>query len=307
MKVFIAGGTGFIGPYLMRGFREAGFEVRVLVRRPEKAARLPAEVKPIFGNPLTPGPWQEECSKADVVINLVGANIFARWTEGYKKLIRETRLEATRHIASCLSEGALLLNASAVGFYGADRGEEEITEESAPGHDFLAEVCRQWEAEALKAQRAGARVCLMRFGIVLGRNGGALSKMLLPFRLGLGGPIGSGKQWFPWIHIADLVKAALFLVERKDLAGPFNFVSPQPVRNKEFVKTLAKVLRRPAFFPVPPFILRLLFGELANLLLGGVKARPKRLLEAGFIFDFPELEAALRDLLGKSLFQAIRK
>ena len=299
MLVFVAGGTGFIGPHLLKGFKEAGYQVKALVRRPEKAERIPPGVEPVFGNPLLPGPWQEICARADIVVNLVGANIFARWTTAYKKLIRETRLEATRNLVFCLKEGSVLLNASAVGFYGADRGEEEITEESRPGKDFLAQVCQAWEAEALAAQKKGARVCLMRFGIVLGRDGGALAKMLLPFRLGLGGPIGSGKQWFPWIHIKDLVMAALFLARQKELAGPFNFVAPGVVRNRDFVKILARVLRRPAVFPVPTFVLRLLFGELAHLLTGGVKARPKRLLEAGFSFAFPELEAALRDLLKK--------
>ena len=300
MQVFVAGGTGFIGPHLMKVFQGAGFEVKALVRRPERVKRLPEGVKPVFGNPLIPGPWQEECARAQVVVNLVGANIFARWTEPYKRLIRESRLEATRLIVSALREGSLLLNASAVGYYGADRGEEEITEESPPGNDFLAEVCQAWEKAALRARVKDVRVCLMRFGIVLGRDGGALAKMLFPFRLGLGGPLGSGKQWFPWIHVQDVANAALFLTKKSDLSGPFNFVAPQAVRHKEFVKTLARVLRRPALFPVPVFFLRLLFGELSKLLTGGVKARPKRLLEAGYQFLFPELEPALRDLVGKS-------
>ncbi len=299
MQVFIAGGTGFIGPYLIREFLARGCEVKALVRHPSRKSRLPKGVEAILGDPLTPGPWQRVCASSQVVINLVGANIFSRWTEAYKKLIRESRIQATRQIVSALSEGAVLLNASAVGFYGADRGEEEITEESSPGQDFLARTCQDWEKEALAGEGRGARVCLMRFGIVLGRDGGALKKMLLPFKLGLGGPLGSGRQWFPWIHVKDLTRAAYFLARKDNLSGPFNFVAPGVVRQGEFVKALARVLRRPAFFPVPRFVLRLVFGELAELLLGGVKAVPKRLLEAGFVFRFPEIEEALRDLLSK--------
>ena len=299
-KVFVAGGTGFIGPYIIEEFLTRGFEVNVLVRHPSRKDRLPSGARPLLGDPLRPGPWQEVCFSSQVVINLVGANIFSRWTPAYKRLIRETRVQATKQIVVALREGAVLLNASAVGFYGADRGEEEVTEEASPGKDFLAEVCQAWEREALEGEKRGARVCLMRFGIVLGRDGGALKKMLLPFRLGLGGPLGSGNQWFPWIHIKDLCRAASFLAENSTLFGPFNFVSPGIVRQKEFVKALARVLRRPAIFPVPGFILKLFFGELAALFLGGVKARPQRLLEHKFRFQFPEIEEALKDLLKKS-------
>ncbi|NPA48992.1 MAG: TIGR01777 family protein [Thermodesulfobacteria bacterium] len=297
MRVFVAGGTGFVGPHLIREFLAEGYEVKALVRHPDRIARLPEGAEPVSGDPLKPGPWQEICASSQIVVNLVGANIFSRWTPAYKRLIRETRVYATRQIVSCLGKGAVLLNASAVGFYGADRGEEEVTESSGPGNDFLARVCQEWEREALAGERRGARVCLMRFGIVLGPDGGALKKMLLPFKLGLGGPLGSGKQWFPWIHIKDLCRAAVFLAQKETLAGPFNFVAPGIVRQKEFVKALGRVLRRPAILPVPAFVLRLVFGELADLFLGGVKARPARLLEAGFRFQFPEIESALEDLL----------
>ncbi len=297
MKVFIAGGTGFIGPHLIRAFNKAGFEVTALIRRREKAVLLPKGTNLVFGDPLAPGSWQEECNKASVVVNLVGANIFSSWTKDYKRLIRESRVKATHNIVSSLCEGAVLLNASAVGFYGANRGEEEITEESPPGCDFLAQVCQEWEAAALSGSQRGARVCIMRLGVVLGKDGGALAKMLPPFRLGLGGPVGSGRQWFPWIHIEDLTRAVLFLAQREDLSGPFNFVAPQPVRNKEFVETLAKILKRPAVFKVPSFMLKILLGERADLLLGSIKAKPKRLLDAGFSFNFPRLESALRNIL----------
>ncbi len=281
----------------MRAFLARGFEVEALVRHPTKKDRLPPGARPVLGDPLRPGPWQEVCASAQVVVNLVGANIFSRWTPAYKRLIKESRVEATRQIVSSLPKGTVLLNASAVGFYGADRGEEEITEESSPGKDFLAQVCQEWEKEALEGEKRGIRVCLMRFGIVLGSDGGALKKMLLPFKLGLGGPLGSGEQWFPWIHIGDLCEAACFLAEKNSLKGPFNFVSPGIVRQKEFVKALAKVLKRPAVFPVPKLALKFIFGELAELFLGGVKARPQKLLEAGFRFRFPDIEQALKNLL----------
>ncbi|OAG28271.1 TIGR01777 family oxidoreductase [Thermodesulfatator autotrophicus] len=297
MEVFIAGGTGFIGRHLSRYLLQRGFKVKVLVRRPERALVIPEGVTPSYGNPLVPGDWLHECARANVVINLVGTNIFARWTSKYKELIRESRLLATQNIVSVLSKGQLLLNASAIGFYGADRGEEEITEESAPGKDFLAKVCKEWEEAAFTARSQGVRVCTLRFAVVLGLGGGALSKMRLPFKLGLGGPIGHGKQWFPWIHIEDVCRIVTFLIEKKDLSGPFNLVAPGIVRNKEFAQTLARVWRRPALLPLPPRVLEIIFGELASLLTGGVKARPKRLLEAGYIFSFPELYSALQNLL----------
>ncbi|WP_456370599.1 TIGR01777 family oxidoreductase [Thermodesulfatator atlanticus] len=303
MEVFIAGGTGFVGPYLARALLERGFKVKVLVRRPEKALVVPQGASLSYGNPTVAGDWLHDCAKADVVINLVGTNIFARWTKAYKELIRESRLSATKNIVSVLSKGQILLNASAVGYYGADRGEEEITEESAPGKDFLAKVCQEWEEMAFSATQKGVRVCTLRFGIILGQKGGALSKMLLPFKLGLGGPIGKGNQWFPWIHIEDVARGSIFLIKDKKLSGPFNFVAPQIVRNKEFAKTLARVLKRPAFMSVPPKMLEMIFGELTMLLTGGVKARPKRLLDAGYKFSFPELYPALQDLLKKKLFR----
>ncbi|AEH44766.1 NAD-dependent epimerase/dehydratase [Thermodesulfatator indicus DSM 15286] len=302
MEVFIAGGTGFIGRHLAKYLLRRGFRVKVLVRRPERALVISEGVIPSYGNPIIPGDWLHECAKADVIINLVGANIFARWTSKYKELIYESRILTTKHIVSVLTKGQILLNASAIGFYGTDRGEEEITEESAPGKDFLAKVCKSWEETAFSAKDKGVRVCTLRLGIVLGRDGGALSKMLLPFKLGLGGPIGHGKQWFPWIHIEDVCAAVTFLI-KKDVSGPFNLVAPEIVRNKEFIQTLARVLRRPALLPVPPKALELIFGELVDILVGGVKARPKRLLEAGYIFSFPELFPALQNLFKKRLLR----
>ncbi len=298
-QVFVVGGTGFIGPHLIKAFLERGYQVTALVRSEKRVSRLPKGVHQILGEPMRPGTWQRELKEAEVIVNLAGANIFARWTPEYKRLIFESRFFTTQNIVQALQgygHGKVLLQASAVGYYGADRGEEEVTEETPAGEDFLAQVCKAWEEAALAGQRYGLRVCLMRIGIVLGQGGGALAKMLPAFKLGLGGPIGSGRQWFPWIHIKDMVGAAIFLVENKGFCGPFNFTAPGIVRNRELAKTLAQVLKRPAVLPVPALILRVLLGEMAHLLLGGVKAIPRRLNEAGYQFLFPDLVSALRDL-----------
>ncbi len=297
--VFVVGGTGFIGPHLIRAFLEKGYQVTALIRSEKKASRLPKGVHQIFGDPLRPGPWQRELKEAEVIVNLAGANIFARWTPKYKRLIFKSRLFTTQNIIEALpgqGEGKVLLQASAVGYYGADRGEEEVTEEAPAGRDFLAQVCKAWEEAALAGQRYGLRVCLMRIGVVLGQDGGALAKMLLAFKLGLGGPVGSGRQWFPWIHIKDMVRAALFLAENKAAFGPFNFTAPGIVRNRDLAKTLGQALKRPAFLPAPALVLRVLFGEMAQVLLGGVKALPRRLTEVGYQFLFPDLVLALKDL-----------
>lgn len=298
MKLFIAGGTGFIGPHIIRRFQEGGVSVTALIRSEKRALRLPRGTSVVKGDPTRPGAWQSHAARCDVGLNLTGANIFSRWTPEYKREIFRSRVASTRCMVQALSsgQGKVLLNASAIGFYGAHR-DEEVEEDSPPGNDFLAEVCQAWEAEALAGQKYGLRVCVMRFGVVLGPDGGALARMLPAFKWGLGGPIGSGKQWFPWIHVKDVAEGAFFLAHHPETNGPFNFVSPGIVRQKEFAKVLARVLRRPALFPLPAFLLRLFFGEVASLLTGGVKARPKRLIEAGYQFIFPALEDALKDIL----------
>ncbi len=299
MKIFLLGATGFIGLHLLYSFRQKGCEVWALVRRPEKASLCPKGIQVLIGDPLSPGHWQDVCAGCDVVINLVGASIFSRWTERRKRLILETRLKSTQRVVEALRRRGyrgVFLNASAIGYYGADRGEEALVEESPAGDDLLAQVCQAWERKALGLAETGVRVCLLRFGVVLGKTGGALSRMLPAFRLGLGGPLGSGKQWFSWIHIKDVLKATHFLIAHHEAQGPFNLVSPHPVRQKELAKTLARVLRRPAFFPLPAFVLRLLLGEAAVFLTGSLKVLPQRLLSMGYEFLFPDLELALRDL-----------
>ncbi|QJA06991.1 TIGR01777 family protein [Thermosulfurimonas marina] len=295
-RVFVAGGTGFIGGHLLRALVEKGLEVRALVRSRAKVARLPQGVRAVLGDPLRPGPWQEEAATCEVAFNLTGANIFRRWDEEYKRLIRDSRVLSSRLLAETLPPGGTLVNASAVGYYG-DTGEEEVDEDHPPGEDFLARVCREWEEAAFSGELRGLRVVVGRFGVVLGPDGGALLKMLPAFRLGFGGPIGDGRQWFPWIHVRDLVEALLFLAERPEARGPFNLVAPEVVRQRDFARTLGRVLRRPAFLPTPRWALRLLFGEVAQVLTASCRARPRRLLDLGFRFRFPRLFEALEDLL----------
>jgi len=297
-NVFIVGGTGFIGGYVVSNLLKENFEVYVLVRNKEKAKKIPSTCKVVFGDPTKEGDWQIQLNDADIVINLTGQNIFSRWNENYKKLILESRVKSTENIVSSLKKGAFLVNASAIGYYG-DKGETLVTEESPPGDDFLAKVCIEWEKNALKAKEKGGKVIITRFGIVLGK-GGMLSKILPVFKWGLGGTLGKGNQWFSWIHIDDLISAILFLIKHEK-EGIYNFVSPKPVTNKEFTKTLGNILKRPAFFKVPLFVMKFLFGEVANVITSSVKAYPKNLLEAGFKFKFENIEDALENLIKKSL------
>ncbi len=296
-RIFVAGATGFIGSLLVKELAKQGYEVHALVRGLKKARNLPPGVHPVFGDAMLPGTWQEEASLCQVGINLVGVSIFRRWTKPYREIILASRLTSTRLLGEALSQGKgrVLINASAVGFYG-DRGEEEVLEGHPPGSDFLARVCQRWEEEAFKFKDR-LRVVTLRQGVVLGKGGGALSKMLLAFRLGLGGPMGSGKQWFSWIHIADEIRAIIFLMEREHLNGPFNLVAPYPIRQREFARILGKVLHRPAFLPLPSWALKLAFGEAGTILLQSCRAKPMRLLEAGFSFLYPDARAALESLV----------
>lgn len=301
MKVFVTGGSGFVGTTLCSRLAAAGHGVTVLTRSASGAGRLPPGVEACLGDPTAPGPWQEVAAAHDAVVNLAGAGIFSRWTPEYKKLIRASRLDTTCNLVDALSrrrggEPSVLVSASAVGYYGP-RGDEALNEEAPPGGDFLAQVCREWEAEAQAAAKLGVRVLCARFGIVLGGGGGALGQMLPLFRLGLGGPLGSGRQWFSWIHQADLVRALVFCLENQ-MSGAANCCAPAPVTNREFSRTLGRVLRRPAILPAPGFAVRLALGERGSVVLTGQRVLPQALMRAGFSFQFPELEGALRDLLG---------
>jgi len=248
-------------------------------------------VEVVIADGRRPGPWQEHVSRSGLVVNLAGASIFSRWTSSRKRLIAESRLLTTMNIVESLQAGTVFFSTSAVGYYGF-RGDEEIYEDDTPGTDFLAGICRQWEGEAVKAEAKGVRVLVTRFGIVLGK-GGALAKMLPPFRLGLGGRLGSGDQWFSWIHMEDLTGALKFLLADEKASGPYNFTSPQPVRNRDLAASLGRVLHRPAFLPAPGIAIHLAMGELGNVVLRGQRVLPARLQEAGYTFRYPGIDEAL--------------
>lgn len=301
MRVFMTGGTGFVGSALTKRLTEQGYAVTLLTRKIRKSAAVPHGVSMVEGDPRNPGSWQEKVPDHDAVINLAGASIFNRWTDAEKRLIRESRIQTTRNLVNALERRTgmktTLLSTSAVGYYGF-HGDEALNEDTPPGKDFLAGVARDWEVAASKAATFGVRVVLCRFGIVLGSGGGALGEMVPIFKKGLGSPLGSGDQWFSWIHQMDLVRVFLFLLEHEDLSGPFNCTAPNPVQNKELTKALANVLEKPSFMPsVPGFLIRMVKGEFGNVLLKGQRVIPEKLLNVGFQFQYPNILIALRDLL----------
>jgi hypothetical protein len=254
------------------------------------------------GDPTKKGPWQEAIKNHDAVINLAGASIFAKWTEEYKKVLRESRISTTRNIVEGVpsdpSRKITLVSTSAVGYYGFC-GDGELTEESPHGEGFLAQMAVEWEGEALKAKDKGARVVITRFGIVLGEKGGALGQMIPLFKKYIGGTIGSGKQWFSWVHIKDLAEAFAFLIKHPEISGPVNVCSPNPVRNKGLAKALGKALHRPSSIPAPGFMVKLVLGEFGSVILEGQRVIPRRLLENGFVFQYPDIEKALQSIVGQ--------
>ena len=298
MKVFITGGTGFVGKALSFRLTSQGHEVTVLTRGIPKQGGSKSGLRFVQGDPTRKGPWQEAVAGQDLLINLAGTSIFGRWTEERKRDLRESRIATTRNLVEAIPSKSrmALLSTSAVGFYGF-HGDEPLDESSPPGSDFLAMLARDWEEEAVKAQEKGARVVLTRFGIVLGQDGGALDQMVRPFRWFVGGPLGSGLQWLSWIHMEDLVSAILHLLARPELSGPFNLTAPNPVQNRDFSKSLGKVLNRPSWMPAPGFMVRLVLGEFGSVILKGQRVFPRRLLDAGFSFQYPEIEGALRNVL----------
>lgn len=299
MKVLITGAAGFVARHMIPFFIEAGQEV-ICVDRNEAPKHLEAEkIRYIKADTSSPGQWQKAVAEADAVVNLAGKNIFSRWTEKYKQALYDSRIKTTRNIVDALDESSppVLCSTSAVGYYG-DQGDAVVDEDSPPGDDFLARLSIDWENTALLAEKKGARVVLPRFALVMAKDGGTLATMLPSFKLFLGGPQGSGLHWMPWIHVKDLVRAMEFVIENRDVSGPVNFAAPNPVRNVDFVKTLAKVLNRPSVFKVPGFALKAALGELGELMLNSQRAVPARLTHAGFKFEYPDIESALEQELG---------
>lgn len=300
MKIFITGGTGFVGRGLIQSLTESGHEVTVLTRSLRNFGSHSPRIFLVEGDPTQKGVWQRYVREHRAVINLAGASIFSRWTEQKKQALRESRVLTTRNLVESLEGGMVksFFSASAIGYYGFHE-DEELTESSPPGTDFLARLAADWEKEALKAGELGVRVVLPRFGIVLGEGGGALGQMVPIFRKYLGGPLGGGRQWFSWIHRSDLARAFLFLLNRAEISGPVNFTAPNPVRNRDLAAVLGRVLNRPSWLPAPGFMLRLVLGEFGSVLLKGQKVIPQKLLQGGFEFLYPGIEEALAKSLGK--------
>ncbi len=301
MRIFVTGGSGFVGKYLTRRLAESGHEIVVVTRSPERAERDLPWAAVVEGDPKKPGIWQQEAAKSDAVVNLAGTSIFTLWTDSARKSIVNSRVLTTRNVVEALSgsgQGKTLVSTSAVGYYGSRMDDVVFDENGPPGSEFMSEVCVKWEEEAAKAEQAGTRVVICRLGIVLGRDGGVLTKMVPAFSRFMGTSLGSGRQWFAWIHQEDLYRIFSLALEDPELRGPVNCVAPNPARNSEFAHVLASVLRRPLLLPpVPAFFLRTLLGEFGNVLIKGQKVAPAKLLERGFSFRYPTVRQALEDLL----------
>ncbi len=301
MRVIITGGSGLIGRALATDMAHDGNEIILLSRRPEYVVGLPENVRAEKWDGRTAEGWHSLANGASAIVNLAGEDISSkRWSDERKLAIRQSRLHASQAVVQAVKAVAnkptVVIQASGIGYYGPC-GDEKITEEYPPGHDFLAQLATDWEASTVSLESLGVRRVVIRTGVVLSTEGGAFPRMLLPFRFFAGGRLGSGRQWFPWIHIADEVGAIRFLIENKTASGPYNLTAPVPLNNAEFSRLLGRQLRRPALIPTPAFALRLVFGEMATILLDGQRAIPKCLLQLGYTFRFPEAGPALSDLL----------
>ncbi|MDT7542186.1 MAG: uncharacterized protein QOE33_2090 [Acidobacteriota bacterium] len=300
MKIIVTGASGLVGSSLMPSLLGRGHEVTQLVRRKSKSAT--GGVREVEWHPERGEIDAAALESHDAAVHLAGESIAAgRWTDERKRLIRDSRVQGTSLLASTLASlkarPRALVSASAIGYYG-DRGEEALTEQSAAGEGFLPDVCREWEAATEAARAAGIRTTLLRFGLILSAEGGALAKMLLPFKLGIGGKVGDGKQFYSWITLTDVIDIIHFALANENLSGAINVVAPEPATNSEFTKSLGRAVNRPAFFPVPAFGARLAFGEMADaLLLASARVLPERLQAAGYEFKYPTLDGALRHVL----------
>ena len=300
MKILITGGTGFIGSALTRSLTEQGCEVTVL-------SRNRGSVEKICGSGIKALVNLNQLNTQDtyqVIINLAGAPIFdARWSDARKQIIRDSRISLTKQLVACMArmtvKPELLISGSAIGYYG-DQGDVVLTEQSAAREDFSHRLCADWENEAKNAEQFGVRVCLIRTGLVLAEGGGLLQRMLLPFRLGLGGRLGNGQQWMSWIHRQDWIAIAQTMIADSSMQGAYNATAPNPVTNSEFTRILAYCLERPALLPVPAWLLKILLGEMSGLVLGSQRVIPERLLAQDFKFQYPDLSSALNQVLGHS-------
>ncbi|HLE13186.1 MAG TPA: TIGR01777 family oxidoreductase [Anaerolineales bacterium] len=302
MRTIITGGTGLIGSHLARSLAADGNEVVLLSRQPEKnSGDLSQRVWIEKWDGRTAEGWGGLVEDAEVIINLAGENLAAgRWTDQRKKSILESRVNAGHAVVQAVKQAAqkprLVIQSSAIGYYG-NRPEDPATEQTPPAGDFLARVCQAWEESSQEVESLGVRRVIVRTGVILSTEGGPLPRMLLPMRLFVGGPLGDGRQWLSWIHLADEIEAIRFLIDHPSTSGSFNLNAPNPLRNREFMSTLGKVINRPSLIPAPAFAIRLLFGEMATIVLDGQKVIPSRLQQLGYSFKFKDAESALRDLL----------
>lgn len=307
MRIIISGGSGMVGSLLSSELSKAGHEVIILSRSPEKnRGRYGEGIRVVGWDGKTSAGWGSLVEEADAIVNLAGENLAgdsllpSRWTSKRKHAILESRLQPGNAIVEAIQQAhkkpKLLIQSSAVGYYGP-HSDEVITEEAGPQDDFLSQVCVQWEASTEDVEKSGVRRAVIRTGVILDGKQGSLPRMVLPFKFFVGGPIGSGKQWVSYINIFDVVKGICFLLEHEEASGVYNLTSPNPVTNKELEKAIGKVMNRPSWFPVPAFVMKLLFGEMSTVLLDGQRVLPTRLTEAGFSFDYPDVVSSLQAVL----------
>jgi uncharacterized protein (TIGR01777 family) len=297
MKIYITGGSGFVGTNIALYLLGKGHSVIAIGTSSAHKVIQHDKFHYISADTTIKGDWQDALKSVDAVINLAGKSIFKRWSDTYKDQIYTSRILTTRNLVEAITDqkDIIFCSTSAVGYYG-DRADEVLKEDALPGNDFAAKLCRDWEKEAFQAQAKGVRVAAMRFGVVLGKDGGALAKMVPAFKSFAGGPLGSGLQWFPWIHMDDLIAAIIFILETSDLKGPINFCSPNPVRHRDFANALGQVLNRPSVLRAPSFMIRMIMGEMGKALMSSQRAIPDKLLKQGFKFQYPDIHNALYNL-----------
>jgi uncharacterized protein len=303
-RVLITGGSGFIGRRLAHALLASGDHVTVLTRDVERSKKqLPGPVRVAAWNPEKEGPWFEELSVVDAVVNLAGATVARRWSDDVKRSIERSRVESTRLLVEAIGRAkhkpTVLVSASATGYYGPQPPDKELDETAAPGQGFLADVCKRWEEAAMEAEKHGVRVVLLRIGVVLGEGGGALEKMLLPFKLFAGGPIGDGTQVVPWVHRDDVVGLILLALDNAEVKGAVNAVSPNPATSRELAKAIGLVTNRPSWISTPAFALNLAMGEAASIITTGHRVYPRRAVELGYEFQRARLVPALESILAR--------